>query len=264
VNCGAVPDHLFENELFGHVRGAYTDARTNESGLLAYAESGTLFLDEVDSLSMAAQVKLLRVLQEREYRRLGSAQTVPTNTRILAATNTDLHNAIQARRFREDLYFRLNILNLEIPPLRERLEDIDALAAHYVREYSGTHNKPIYRIEPPAVEKLRNYHWPGNVRELQAVLQRAVLKTRDTSIAARDLELPGSATSKQEHVTLKAAKIAAVAQCERSYLSTVLQRCQGNVTQAAKMAGKERRSFQRLLRKHSIGVIAFKKSQEVA
>jgi transcriptional regulator with PAS, ATPase and Fis domain len=263
VNCGAVPDQLFENELFGHVRGAYTDARSDERGLVAYAEGGTLFLDEVDALSPNGQVKLLRVLQEREYRPVGSARMVPANIRIVAATNSNLYQSVHSHRFREDLYFRLNILSLTIPPLRERLDDIPSLAAYYIREYALTYSKPVQHIESPAIDRLMGYHWPGNVRELQAVLQRAVLTTRGLSVAASDLDLPGSAAVAEGHLTLKAAKTVAVAHCERSYLCTVLQRCQGNVTQAAKMAGKERRSFQRLLRKYAITVNPFKSGADI-
>jgi DNA-binding NtrC family response regulator len=263
LNCGAVPDQLFENELFGHVKGAYTDARSNELGLLAYAEGGTLFLDEIDSLSASGQVKLLRVLQEREYRPVGSARTVPANIRIVAATNTDLLANVQAHRFREDLYFRLNILSLTIPPLRERLDDVPVLVAHYVREYAQLHTKPVAAVEAAALESLMAYHWPGNVRELQTVLQRAVLTAKGGSVSSADVDLPARPTGPKGYLTLKAAKLVAITQCERGYLSSVLQRCGGNITQAARMAGKERRSFQRLLRKYSITVIPFKRGHEV-
>jgi len=262
LNCGAVPDQLFENELFGHVRGAFTDARSNERGLLAYAEGGTLFLDEVDALSPGGQVKLLRVLQEREYRPIGSSQTVPANIRIVAATNSDLYHNVQARRFREDLYFRLNILGLFIPPLRERPDDIPALVTHFVHEYAIIHNRAVSFVEPAALTKLMGHRWPGNVRELQAVLQRAVLTVKGDSVSEADLDLPGAAVSARDHMTLKAARSVAVTHCERAYLSDVLRQCGGNVTQAARLAGKERRSFQRLLRKYSIAVSPFKVSRE--
>jgi len=258
VNCGAIPDHLFENELFGHVRGAYTDARSNERGLLAYAENGTLFLDEVDALSASAQVKILRVLQEREYRPVGSAHTVAANIRFVAATNSQLEHRVESHQFREDLYFRLNVLSLRIPPLRERLEDVAALTAHYVREYASVHHRPVTGFDHSVVERLHSYRWPGNVRELQAVIQRAVLTARSSTLRAGDLDLADGAATTGDHLTMKAAKKVAVSHCERNYLSAVLSRCEGNVTQAAKMAGKERRSFQRLLRKYSITTIPFK------
>lgn len=262
LNCGAVPDQLFENELFGHVRGAYTDARSDGRGLLAYAQGGTLFLDEVDALSVSGQVKLLRVMQEREYRPIGSTKTIPADIRIVAATNSDLYRNVRARSFREDLYFRLNVLSLTIPPLRERLDDIQALATHFLREYAQTYNRPISSIESSAVDRLRAYQWPGNVRELQTVLQRAVLTVKGPSLSASDLDLPGDMVVEHEHVTLKAARSVAVTQCERNYLSSVMRRSEGNVTQAARMAGKERRSFQRLLRKHAITPIPFKSGGE--
>jgi transcriptional regulator with PAS, ATPase and Fis domain len=265
VNCGAIPDHLLENELFGHRRGAYTDAKSNEIGLLAYAEAGTLFLDEVDALTASAQVKILRVLQEREYRPVGSAHMMPANIRIVAATNCNLRHRVDARQFREDLYFRLNILSLTIPPLRDRLDDVPALAAHYVREYALTHRRAVTGFDDSLIARLQAYRWPGNVRELQAVIQRSVLTAKSPVLTAADLDLPGTVTPiASVHLTLKAAKNVAVSQCERSYLSAVLRRCEGNVTQAAKLAGKERRSFQRLLRKYSIAVPSFKDTQKSA
>lgn len=260
LNCGAIPDQLFENELFGHVRGAYTDARTEGRGLLAYAQCGTLFLDEVDSLSLSGQVKLLRVMQEREYRPIGSAKMVAANIRIVAATNTDLYSNMKARTFREDLYFRLNVLCLTIPPLRERLEDIPLLAAHFMSDYAKTYTRSgtSLSLEASAIDRLMGYDWPGNVRELQTVLQRAILTARRLSISASDLDLPAGIDVHREHVTLKVARSMAVTKCERDYLSSVMLRSEGNVTQAARLAGKERRSFQRLLRKHAINPTPYK------
>lgn len=264
VNCGAIPDHLFENELFGHMRGAYTDARSNERGLLACAENGTLFLDEVDALSAGAQVKILRVLQEREYRPVGSAHTVSANIRFVAATNSQLQSRVESHQFREDLYFRLNVLSLRIPPLRERLEDVPALTAHYVREYACAHNRPVTGFDHSVIERLQSYHWPGNVRELQTTIQRAVLTARCPTLTASDLDLTDGVVIPHDRLTMKAARDIAVSRCERNYLSTVLGRCAGNITQAAKMAGKERRSFQRLLRKYSITAVPFKSDQKTA
>ena len=266
LNCGAIAEHLFENELFGHVRGAYTDARSQESGLLAYAEGGTLFLDEVDALSPSAQVKLLRLLQEHEYRPVGSARSVRSNVRVVAATNSNLAQLVAERRFREDLYHRLNVLRLTIPPLRERVEDIPLLTCHFVREFSG---QPLAILTGEAVERLTAYRWPGNVRELQGVLQRWVLLHGDAVLDADSLDLPATAACKNSvegttpggppgqagglcGQTLKAAKDDVITQFERGYLTEVLQRCEGNVSRAARIAGKERRSFQRLLRKYNV------------
>ncbi len=265
LNCGAVADHLFENELFGHARGAYTDARSQENGLLAYAEGGTLFLDEVDALSSSAQVKLLRVLQEREYRPLGSARSVVTNVRILAACNCDVWQRVQARLFREDLYHRLNVLRLVIPPLRERIDDIPLLVRHFLREFSAREGRGKVEVTDAAMVRLTAYRWSGNVRELQGLLHRAFLLHVGPVLDADSLDLPEALShSVQDHSglisasdsppsalqTLKAAKDRAVQQCEQTYLAEVLRRCEGNVSRAARASGKERRSFQRLLRKH--------------
>jgi transcriptional regulator with GAF, ATPase, and Fis domain len=259
LNCGAVADHLFENELFGHARGAYTDARSQENGLLAYAEDGTLFLDEIDALSSSSQVKLLRVLQEREYRPLGSARSVVTNVRILAACNCDVWQRVQARLFREDLYHRLNVLRLVIPPLRERIDDIPLLVRHFLREFSAREGRGKVEVTDAAMVRLTAYRWSGNVRELQGLLHRAFLLHVGPVLDADSLDVP-EVQSVQDHSgllsasdspqTLKAAKDRAVQQCEQTYLAEVLRRCEGNVSRAARASGKERRSFQRLLRKH--------------
>jgi transcriptional regulator with PAS, ATPase and Fis domain len=267
VNCGAIPDALFENEIFGHVRGAYTDARSEETGLLAYAGNGTLFLDEVDALSAAAQVKLLRVLQEQEYRPIGSARTYHTDVRVVAATNCDLRHCVACRTFREDLFHRLNVLRLTIPPLRDRAEDIPLLVSHFVKEFADRHRRPVRGIEQDATSRLMAYRWPGNVRELQGVLQRAVLLARGDSIVTADLDLPGNemagnpaeaAAGQPFENSLKSAKEIVVRQFELSYLANVLRLSEGNVSRAARMAGKERRSFQRLLRKYCIVVTSFR------
>lgn len=258
VNCGAIPDALFENEIFGHTRGAYTDARSPEIGLLSYAENGTLFLDEVETLSPSAQIKLLRVLQEAEYRPIGSARTYHTDARIVAATNCDLRQLVAERRFREDLYHRLNVLRLTIPPLRERREDIPLLARHFLLEFAKRHRRGVRGIEEVAARHLMNYDWPGNVRELQSVLQRAVLLARSALLTTADLDLPSSPDAHPWGRTLKEGKELVIREFERKYLANVLQQCHGNISRAAKIAGKERRSFQRLLRKHCIAVSAYR------
>jgi DNA-binding NtrC family response regulator len=260
VNCGAIAEQLFENELFGHVQGAYTDAKARQTGILAYAEGGTLFLDEVDSLAPAAQVKLLRLLQEHEYRPVGASRAVQANLRVVAASNADLRGMVAERRFREDLFHRLDVLRLTIPPLREREGDIALLARHFVREYdAGCDGKEI-ELSPDALARMACHAWPGNVREMQGVLQRAVLMHSGTYLDAEGLDLPDAgergeaATAPCGFVgTLKAAKAAAVRRFEQQYLSELLERCSGNVSRAARIAGKERRSFQRLLRKHEVG-----------
>jgi transcriptional regulator with GAF, ATPase, and Fis domain len=256
VNCGAIPDLLFENELFGHARGAYTDASSPEEGLLAYAQGGTLFLDEVDALSLGAQVKLLRVLQEREYRPIGSPRPVSMNVRILAATNKDLRSFVEARRFREDLFYRLNVLWLCVPALRDHSEDIPLLAEYFVRLFGERHGRPDLCLDASAIDRLLVYSWPGNVREMQGILQRAVLLSRRSCLTADDLDLPGAPAGKV--MSMSTAKDRAIDQFERKYLFEVLNRCKGNVSQAARAAGKERRTFQRLLTKHRIAGETFR------
>ncbi len=253
VNCGALPDHLLENELFGHAKGAFTDASSAEKGLLAEAEGGTLFLDEVDALSAAAQVKLLRVLQNREYRPLGSAKSKQANVRIVAATNADLRRQVQAGRFREDLYYRLHLLSLRLPPLRERRDDILPLARHFLVQYGQRHGREALHLTPGAVRKLVAYSWPGNVRELEGVMQRTVILLSSTVVEAEDLDLPSAPTHDVSGTgQLREAKGHAVEQFEHAYLVDLLTAHGGNVTQAAKQAGKDRRTLQRLLRKHGL------------
>jgi DNA-binding NtrC family response regulator len=253
VNCGALPDHLLENELFGHTKGAFTDASSTEKGLLAEAEGGTLFLDEVDALSAAAQVKLLRMLQDREYRPLGSPKSMRANVRIVAATNTDLRQQVHTGRFREDLYYRLYVLSVRLPSLRERRTDIAQLARHFLVQYGQRHGREELRLAPSAVRKLLAYPWPGNVRELEGVIQRTVLLLSSTVVEAEDLDLPAARVAEVSDTgSLRAAKSQAVEQFEQVYLINLLTAHSGNVTQAAKQAGKDRRTLQRLLRKHGL------------
>ena len=260
LNCGALPDHLFENEVFGHAKGAFTDAATEQSGLLKEAEGGTLFLDEVDSLSPSAQIKLLRFLQDREYRPLGSSKTQQADVRILAATNTHLLQLVQDGKIREDLYYRLNILSLHVPTLGDRVEDIPILAKHFLTRYSRSTSAPQQFTED-ALQKLMQYHWPGNVRELEAIIQRTVTLTSASSIGPHDLDIPGVLPAHGIFKdTLQHAKKKSLEQFERTYLTKLLAQYQGNITHAAHAAGKERRSFQRLLRKYDLDRRSFQTS----
>src|SRR5262245_39266244 len=190
VNCGALPDHLFENELFGHAKGAYTDASSAQQGLIAEAEKGTLFLDEVDALSQSGQVKLLRFLQNGEYRALGSSRSLTANVRVIAATNADLLERVKAKLFREDLYYRLNALSVTIPPLRERTEDIVHLSNHFLTLYAKERNTERRGISGDALRKLMAYEWPGNVRELEGVVLSALVLTPSGTLQAKDINLP--------------------------------------------------------------------------
>lgn len=258
VNCGAMPDHLVENELFGHAKGAYTDASSPEQGLVDEAAGGTLFLDEVDTLSAAAQVKLLRFLQNREYRPLGCSRIRTADVRIIAATNADLGHLVQVKQFREDLYYRLHVLALRLPPLRERPEDIPLLATYLLRRYAHQHRRGALQLAADARQKLLAYAWPGNVRELETVMQRAVLLATSSLLHADDIALPPHyAGDVVETDSLRAAKARVIEQFERAYLVQLLTRHEGNITQAAKGAGKERRAFQRLLRKYNLQRYAF-------
>ena len=251
VNCGALPDHLFENELFGHTKGAFTDASSAEKGLVAEAEGGTLFLDEIDALSPAAQVKLLRFLQHREYRPLGSAKSRIADVRILAATNADLGQHMQAKNFREDLYHRLNVLSLTVPPLRERIEDILLLATHFLMVYRQQHGRDALCFSPKALRKLLAHSWPGNVRELEGVIQRGVLLAPGSTLQPEDMDLP-LPNHEDENGAFHVAKARVVEQFEQTYLLDLMVAHQGNISQAAKAAGKDRRTFQKLLQKYDL------------
>jgi DNA-binding NtrC family response regulator len=258
LNCGAMPETLVENELFGHVKGAFTDASSNEEGLLAEAEKGTLFLDEVDSLGPAAQVKLLRLLQTWEYRPLGSSKVRKADVRILAATNADLPSLVAQRRFREDLFYRLNVLCLHMPPLRERSGDVPLLALRFLERFAVRHKRGLLGFTREALEALSRHTWPGNVRELEAVVQRAVLLGAGPELGLEDLEIPGGAARSEPATSgMRAARARAVEAAERTCLINALAAFHGNVSRAAESVGKERRTFQRLMRKHAIERGAF-------
>jgi len=190
VNCAALPDHLIENELFGHSKGAFTGALLEKSGLLQEADGGTLFLDEINSLSLSVQSKLLRVLQDQEFRPLGSTKSKTVNVKIIAATNADLRHLVETRQFREDLFYRLNVLSIALPPLRDRKEDILLLANHSLKVYAKEFGKHNLALSHTAKGKLMSHSWPGNVRELQGVIQRSVALGSGETLEACDLDLP--------------------------------------------------------------------------
>jgi len=259
LNCAALPDHLFENELFGHVKGAFTDASTSEKGLIAEAEGGTLILDEVDTLSPAAQAKLLRFLQNGEYRPLGSSRSFTASVRIIAATNTDLFECVKTKLFREDLYFRLNALSVVIPPLRKRTEDIVHLSNHFLARYAKERNTEQRDISSEALSKLMTYDWPGNVRELEGLILRALVLTTSTTLQPEDINLPQQNSRLiQEKAVLRQAKTNMIQNFEVAYLTNLLAVHHGNITHAAKAAGKQRSTLQRLLRKYSLNPQSFR------
>ena len=258
VNCGALPDDLFENELFGHLKGAYTNASTAEKGLIAEAEGGTLFLDEVDTLSPAAQVKLLRFLQSGEYRPLGSSRVAVAEVRVIAACNTDLGRLVEMKLFREDLHYRLNVLSLSIPPLRDRGADVLRLASHFLAVYAREHGRTMPKLSDSALQMLLEYSWPGNVRELESVIQRAIVLQDSEILRREDFALPKSERQTIDGALFQKGKSQAIGNFERSFIARLLTAHSGNISRAAKAAGKDRRSFQRLINKHGLDRQAFK------
>src|SRR5258706_1620353 len=256
LDCGTLPEHLAKNELFGHRRGAYTDAHADQKGLAAMADGGTLFLDEIDALSPASQSKILRFLQECTYRALGSDRIARADIRIIAATNRPIEEAVRQRQFRNDLYFRINVLRLTLPPLRERRSDISILAQHFLEAECSDGSEPRI-LSVPAARRLETYSWPGNVRELRNNLQRAVVCCRGRQILPAHISLEAEAERQEAagtvSVSFRSAKQLAIEKFEQSYIEKLLLRFQGNITQAAREAGKERRAFGRLVKKYGIG-----------
>ena len=260
INCGALPTDLFENEFFGHVGGAFTGARPQSEGLVAEAEHGTLFLDEIDSLSRASQVKLLRYLEDGEYRRLGETRIRRSDVRFIAATNSDLEAAMSEGRFREDLFFRLRVVPIEVPALRERRDDIPILLSSYVNFFARTYALPKVVFGPVARRILQDYDWPGNIRELKNCVQYLTCLRLDRPVDVHDLPLLNGGPGKQHPVVhtfvserpLKEVKRELVSRFEREYLEDALRQSNGNIAQAARASGKPRRAFFELMRKYDI------------
>ncbi len=257
INCGALPENLLESELFGHERGAFTGAHTRKPGLLETAQEGTVFLDEISALSPNLQVKLLRVLQDRQVRRVGGQELIDITIRVISATNENLEQMVADGRFRDDLYYRLNVITIPLPPLRERVEDIPLLTEHVLKNLNSEHEKHIQGISKETMDLLQGYAWPGNVRELQNVIERAFFLTDAEEITP--LDLPAHLT-RQETLALSVdtqlpfpqAKRAYLEPFEQEYLAKLLLGCGGNVSRAAERAQVHRSSFQRLLKKHGI------------
>jgi len=282
VNCGAIPEELVESELFGHVRGAFTGAQTARAGLFETADGGTILLDEVGDLPLAAQVKLLRVLQEGEIKRVGADETHAVDVRVLAATNTDLMSKIQGGQFRRDLYYRLNVIAIELPPLRDRGDDVLLLAHHFLQKYARSMQREAKRLAPDAVRALREYGWPGNVRELEHAMEHAMVLAQHDVITSADLPFAKQPASLREEGTMPGlggprtlgpgadihvssatgmlndladlpypeAKRRLVALFDETYTTEVLRRVNGNMSEAARRAGLDRSNFRRLIKRH--------------
>ena len=253
VNCGAIPKELFENELFGHKKGAYTDANTNEIGLVSAANGGTLFLDEVESLSHSAQIKLLRFLEEKKYKPLGQAEYIESDVRVIAAANENLYELSKKNLFRKDLFYRLAIVEIYLPPLRERKEDIPDLVSYFIEKYSNFHNKTIKGIKDDFLMNLLQYDWPGNVRELENVIQEIIVTNESGWISADDLNLLKFHQQKSfVPESFQEAKQRVIENFEKSFLQKTLDMFNGNIKKAAYFAQKDRWTFYNLMNKYNI------------
>jgi DNA-binding NtrC family response regulator len=257
INCGAIPVELMENELFGHERGAFTGASGARTGLIQEAEQGALFFDEVNSLPLQAQVKLLRFLQSKEYRPLGSTKSLTGDVRIMAASNANLEAEVEAGTLRQDLYYRLNVVPIELPPLRARSGDIILLARHFLAQYARKLNSPAIDFSAEAERKLLLYSWPGNVRELEHVIERVTVLCSERIIQEHHIVLPHE-NEQPVRLSFQEMKAQVVWRFESDYIRNLLTAYRGNITKAAQAAQKERRTFWELMRKHKIDVHEFK------
>jgi two-component system nitrogen regulation response regulator NtrX len=266
VNCAAIPEELIESELFGHVRGAFTGAVADRRGKFEVADGGTIFLDEIGDMSMKTQAKVLRVLQEQTMEAVGGASPIKVDARVIAATNKDLQTEIRAGRFREDLYFRLNVIPVFVPPLRERQEDIPMLADHFMAEFAREYGRRIKGFEPAAIAALRDYPWPGNVRELRNVIERLMIMVPGERISVADLGFldpsglvrPGPFTPPSERLTLHEARD----NFERDLILRTLAEQQGNMSRTAEVLGVERSNLYRKMRAFGIAPSRRPESEE--
>lgn len=250
VDCGAIPEELAESELFGHEKGSFTGAGTKTQGLIGSANRGTLFLDEVDSLSLNTQAKLLRFLQRREYRAVGSTCLQQSNLRVISATNTDLRERVSDGRFREDLFYRLKVVQMNLPPLRERGEDIVLLAQHFVGKYATRFQRRARGFAKDGMARLLSHRWPGNIREVENVIEAAVALSEGELLAARDITFDGMDSAATG--SLREAKARAVQDFERTFIIRLLRTYEGNISEAARAAKKNRRAFWELMRKYRV------------
>ncbi len=245
VNCGAIPEHLMESELFGHQKGAFTDAKETKKGRLELAHDGTLFLDEIGEISMRMQIDLLRVLEDRVFYRVGGTQPIEVDFRVVAATNRNLEKAIKNEIFREDLYYRLNVIAFEMPPLRERKEDIPLLAEHFLRRFSQETNKPVDKISRAAIDEMMLYEWPGNVRELENAIERAVVVGKEREICPADL--PFRRSDDPIFIPKNALK-----DIEKAHIEKILDNYQWNIAKSSKMLGIDRTTLYSKIKRYNI------------
>jgi DNA-binding NtrC family response regulator len=250
VDCGSTPTGLLESELFGHVKGSFTHAINDKKGLIEAADSGTLFLDEIGNVSPEMQVRLLRFLEDRKIRRIGDINEIPVDCRVIAATNTDLPEDIQAGRFREDLYYRLRVVTLKVPQLRERKEDIPILAQHFVETFCQTHGLTPVKLPPKTINWLREYPWPGNVRELKNALEAGVVLSKNNTIDPRDLHLTGLPELNRKATA--AGNSLSLEESERSTIIRALKQAQGVQKEAAELLGISRRAIHYKIKKYEI------------
>ncbi|MHB2153774.1 sigma-54-dependent transcriptional regulator [Calditrichota bacterium GD2] len=243
LNCAAIPTHLLESELFGHKKGAFTGATYEQLGKFQAANGGTLFLDEIGDMDLALQAKLLHVLQDNEFMMVGSNKYVKVDIRIIAATNQNLFQLIKEGKFREDLYHRLNVFNIKIPPLRERPEDIEPLARHFLREFADTYNKKIIDFTPQALDELKRYSWPGNVRELRNVIEKTVVFARGSLIGLEELQQQMSSPQPVKDALFCGTLKEELENCERKIIMKVLDQTNGKINEAAKILGINRTSL---------------------
>ena len=253
INCAAIPETLLESELFGYEKGAFTDAKRSYGGLFAQSHQGTIFLDEIGDMSPSLQAKLLRVLQEKRFYPIGSERPVDVDVRVIVATNKDLEAEVKNGSFREDLFYRIHVVPIHLPPLRERKEDIPPLAEHFLKEISQRMKKEIKGISPMAMQKLMLYNWPGNVRELENTIEHAVAITQH-DVISEEIILPSKDLPPEPLKPFKEA----VEEFKRGYIVRLLEFTKGNVSKAAELAGKYRADFYNLIKKHSLKPEDFK------
>lgn len=259
INCGAIPETLLESELFGHRKGAFTDAKSDKKGLFEACSNGTLMLDEIGDMPLSLQVKILRVLQEREVRPLGATRSLKVNPRIIACTHRDLNQLVREGKFRKDLFFRLSVLQINIPPLRERLEDIPPLVNVFLERFNQRFKRSVAPISQELITRLKNYDWPGNIRELQNALERAVVLSNDGVLHYTDLfpqEEPGSEQNGEVRMhagsPIPLSHERAKKNFEKSYIENLLTEAHGNISEAARLSGKHRVEIYRLMDKYNL------------